>query len=375
MCSYFLDTSEVVERPRVLLTDYRVLPFLLPCHFHRVTMLARICHHGCRTTTTLPAMARMFSTTDGIFDVVIVGSGMIGSSLAAAIGTWRFYCSACSVMMNNCAPSTPHHQNPIPSPMACALPCWTVHLPVTYNCPAALPARAMPAPAFPPFPNCVCPPSPPPRWISCTRSMHGGICIHPTQKHFPPCRLCGFVCVYDCGCVCAAVFVCTTDTECTCTPVFISVYAHHHFRPPSSPTPITSSQVWDTSGSRCIRWHASDVGADVMGYVVENSLIQASLLRRYQEEEGTRVECLWPVGGIHWCCVVVVVVVVVLCVFVYFVIVFQCLYIHTHHIHTPHTHTTHTHTHTTGITQAHSPPPLWQCSSTSIPPPCTSRTE
>ena len=53
-------------------------------------------------------------------------------------------------------------------------------------------------------------------------------------------------------------------------------------------------QVWDTSSAHCIRWHARDVGADVMGYVVENSLIQASLLRRYREET-PRVQCMWPV--------------------------------------------------------------------------------
>lgn len=51
-------------------------------------MLTRMCHHAGGCKTTLPAMARLFSTTatDGIFDVVIVGSGMIGSGLAAAIG-------------------------------------------------------------------------------------------------------------------------------------------------------------------------------------------------------------------------------------------------------------------------------------------------
>uniref|UniRef100_A0A6S8MSN8 Ubiquinone biosynthesis monooxygenase COQ6, mitochondrial n=1 Tax=Dunaliella tertiolecta TaxID=3047 RepID=A0A6S8MSN8_DUNTE len=42
--------------------------------------------------------------------------------------------------------------------------------------------------------------------------------------------------------------------------------------------PVTTMQVWDASGSGCIRWHAQDAGVEHMGVVAENSLLQASLL-------------------------------------------------------------------------------------------------
>lgn len=54
----------------------------------------------------------------------------------------------------------------------------------------------------------------------------------------------------------------------TCTPLLPCAH-------PASPTP----QVWDHGGSGFIRWHAADSGLSRMGVVVENTVLQAALLR------------------------------------------------------------------------------------------------
>ena len=55
-------------------------------------------------------------------------------------------------------------------------------------------------------------------------------------------------------------------------------------------------QVWDEAGSGCLRWDAKDVGAEVMGAVVENSVIQSACMRVAQEAATLRgsVDFMWP---------------------------------------------------------------------------------
>ncbi|GLC55658.1 hypothetical protein PLESTB_001011700 [Pleodorina starrii] len=54
-----------------------------------------------------------------------------------------------------------------------------------------------------------------------------------------------------------------------------------------------SMQVWDSSSSGSIRWGARDTGAERMGIVAENTLLQAALLAAAQRSGG-RTEFLWP---------------------------------------------------------------------------------
>lgn len=52
-------------------------------------------------------------------------------------------------------------------------------------------------------------------------------------------------------------------------------------------------QVWDSAAPGHIWWDARDVGAERMGVVAENTLLQASLLAAV-ERSGGRTELLWP---------------------------------------------------------------------------------
>ena len=53
-------------------------------------------------------------------------------------------------------------------------------------------------------------------------------------------------------------------------------------------------QVWDEGGNGYVRYSAAEVGRDNMGYVAENRVLQAALMRRLKDLEN--VTLLWPVG-------------------------------------------------------------------------------
>eukprot|EP00210_Caulerpa_lentillifera_P000849 g822.t1 len=63
--------------------------------------------------------------------------------------------------------------------------------------------------------------------------------------------------------------------------------------PPNSAA-VEQMQVWDYGSSGFLRWSAQQVGHSNMGLVVENSLIQSSLLRSLANK--TNVEAMYPVG-------------------------------------------------------------------------------
>ncbi len=52
-------------------------------------------------------------------------------------------------------------------------------------------------------------------------------------------------------------------------------------------------QVWDASSPGHISWDARDMGAERMGVVSENNLLQAALLAAAQRAGG-RTEFIWP---------------------------------------------------------------------------------
>lgn len=53
-------------------------------------------------------------------------------------------------------------------------------------------------------------------------------------------------------------------------------------------------QVWDEGGNGYVRYSAAQVGRDDMGYVAENRVLQAALMRRLKDLEN--ITLLWPVG-------------------------------------------------------------------------------
>ncbi|KAK9825846.1 hypothetical protein WJX81_003187 [Elliptochloris bilobata] len=69
--------------------------------------------------------------------------------------------------------------------------------------------------------------------------------------------------------------------------------------PPHSAA-FKTMQVWDSSGSGCVRYSAAEAGEPVMGHVAENDLLQAALLRQLRQP-GAGVELLWPaqLEGLH----------------------------------------------------------------------------
>ena len=54
-----------------------------------------------------------------------------------------------------------------------------------------------------------------------------------------------------------------------------------------------AQQVWDSSGSGCVRYSAADAGERVMGHVVENDVLQAALLGQLRRPRAA-TELLWP---------------------------------------------------------------------------------
>jgi 2-polyprenyl-6-methoxyphenol hydroxylase-like FAD-dependent oxidoreductase len=60
-----------------------------------------------------------------------------------------------------------------------------------------------------------------------------------------------------------------------------------------------SMQVWDTANLSVLGWEASDIGAERMGAVVENSVITSACCRI--AKECPNVEMLWPykISGTH----------------------------------------------------------------------------
>lgn len=53
-------------------------------------------------------------------------------------------------------------------------------------------------------------------------------------------------------------------------------------------------QVWDSSGSGCVRYSADGAGEAAMGHVAENDVLQAALLHQLRRP-GSSTELLWPV--------------------------------------------------------------------------------
>lgn len=51
-------------------------------------------------------------------------------------------------------------------------------------------------------------------------------------------------------------------------------------------------QVWDNLNRGTVRWEAADVGAERMGAVVENSIIQSACFRA--ASDNPNVTFLWP---------------------------------------------------------------------------------
>ncbi|GIL81866.1 hypothetical protein Vretimale_1446 [Volvox reticuliferus] len=82
----------------------------------------------------------------------------------------------------------------------------------------------------------------------------------------------------------------------TVTPGGIEVLrragAWEDIRPPIAAS-FANMQVWDSSSRGYIRWDARDTGADQMGIVAENTLLQAALLAA-AERNGRNTEFVWP---------------------------------------------------------------------------------
>jgi 2-polyprenyl-6-methoxyphenol hydroxylase-like FAD-dependent oxidoreductase len=55
----------------------------------------------------------------------------------------------------------------------------------------------------------------------------------------------------------------------------------------------TVTQVWDEGGNGYVRYSAGNVGLANMGYVAENRVLQAALMRRLKDFKNSTL--FWPV--------------------------------------------------------------------------------
>ncbi|EIE24634.1 flavin-dependent monooxygenase [Coccomyxa subellipsoidea C-169] len=81
----------------------------------------------------------------------------------------------------------------------------------------------------------------------------------------------------------------------TITPASVQLFqdvgAWDDIAPPRSAA-FQQMQVWDEGGNGCVRYSAGNVGLPNMGYVAENRVLQAALMRRLTHFENSRL--LWP---------------------------------------------------------------------------------